>query len=711
MKIDMSRFRATFFVEAAEHLEHMEAALLQLEHAPEDGELLNTIFRAAHSIKGASTTFGVEEVGKFTHVLENLLDRLRDGKMTATSQLVELLLTSVDVIEGLIAAAKDGAPPPENLAQVFAELQKANTDQPATTTSVPTEAALPQPSITKSKTYQVTLRPSKDFFRFGQDPLLLLREIADLGTTSHLVVDRSKLPPFAELDVENCYLSWSLELTTEKPVQSINDVFLFLDGDSYYEVSEKLPGQTTETNVPPSEPSVITPEAKVAPQVSAAAVVPPAEMPANTSAVSTAKASTPAKAAPANKSSGAENETVRVDRCRLDELINQIGELVIGSSMVEQELRQRLNGVESAAMNQLAKIVRDLQEMSLSLRMVPIAGTFQKMARVIRDLGRKLNKQIDFITEGDDTELDKSVVDQIGDPLVHMVRNAADHGIETTEERIAAGKSPTGKVTLRAFQQGGNIFIEIEDDGRGLNRQKLVEKAIERGIISASDHLSDTEICNLIFHPGFSTAAQITDVSGRGVGMDVVRRNVEALQGSVTIRSVFGKGSTITVRLPLTLAILDGLLVGLDNETYVVPLLSVVESIRIETKEIRQVVGAGEVILLRGEVVPLVRLDRVLKTNSENDEQSGLLVIVEDQGKRFALMVDELLGQQQVVLKNLETNFCKVPGVAAATILGDGRVALILDIFGVAAMHGQRGVRASGYLNAAACEVSHVVNA
>ncbi len=395
------------------------------------------------------------------------------------------------------------------------------------------------------------------------------------------------------------------------------------------------------------------------------------------------------EAAP-NTGRGAELETVRVDRQRLDDLINQIGELVIGASMVEQEVNVIASGRSLESLSALGKIVRDLQEMSLSLRMVPIAATFQKMNRVIRDVAKKVGKKINFVTEGDDTELDKTVVDQISDPLVHMVRNAADHGIEKPEDRIAAGKPEEGQVKLRAFQQGGNVYIELHDDGRGLNRKLILEKAIERGLVAPDANLSDSEICGLIFQPGFSTAKEVTDVSGRGVGMDVVRRNVEALQGSVTIRSEEGKGSVLTVRLPLTLAILDGLLIRLSEEVFVIPLLSVIESICVTSREIKTIVGIGEVIQLRGEVVPLLRLHRILNIHEQDDHHDrSLVVIVEDQGRRLALRVDELLGQQQVVIKNLETNFRKVPGVAGATILGDGRVALILDVYGISTLKSQ----------------------
>ncbi len=687
MQIDMGQFRAAFYVEAAEHLQHMEAALLQLENAPRDTELLNTIFRGAHSIKGASTTFGIDEVGRFTHVLENLLERLRDGIVDTTSELIELLLTSVDIIDGLVANAKDGAPMPENMEQVLNELRRVNGQAGNESAAKPQAATVA--AVQLRNAYRVTLQTSREFFRFGQDPLLLLRELFELGTVSKIDVDDKSLPLLAEIEPEQCYLSWVLELVTPQPEQSIHDAFMFLDAGSKYSVEAiELPKPIATTTAQVS-PKTISDVSASAPANTAGSPVSTAETPVVSASPDTEKRSgadrrtggaTPQKA-------GGENETVRVDRQRLDELINQIGELVIGASMVEQEILSIAGGRGLESMSGLGKIVRDLQEMSLGLRMVPIAATFQKMNRVIRDVAKKVGKQINFVTSGDDTELDKSVVDQISDPLVHMVRNAADHGIETPEDRIAAGKPAEGVVSLRAYQQGGNIYIELIDDGKGLDRKRITEKAIERGLIQPDTNLSDADICNMIFQPGFSTAKEVTDVSGRGVGMDVVRRNVESLQGSVSVKSIEGKGSTMTVRLPLTLAILDGLLVRLSDEVFVIPLLSVIESISVRAKEIHKIVGVGEVISLRGEIVPLLRLHTLLNIAPRDEgDQQGLLVIVEDQGRRLALRVDDLIGQQQVVIKNLETNFRKVPGVSGATILGDGHVALILDIFGLSTL-------------------------
>lgn len=682
MQIDMSRFRATFFVEAAEHLEHMEAALLQLENLPDDSELLNTVFRAAHSIKGASTTFGMEDIGKFTHVCENLLDRMRDGLISVNSDVVEVLLASVDVIQGLVAAAKDGVPLPDNLESTLAELNRIN--GVTALAALPEQAAKTEPP-TQQRSVRVTFAPSYDFFRFGQEPSLIIREFHELGEVTSATLDISRLPVLEEMDPESCYLGWSIELNTTADDNKLGEVFMFLDDASTYQI---------QTLSAPAALSDETPE-NVQTTSDAGSAVASTEATALTTTSSGSNASQPPAAE--NRETGgannrpavvaAESETVRVDRARLDEMINQIGELVIGTSMVQQELRNLTGGTESVAMDQLAKIVRDLQEMSLSLRMIPIAATFQKMARVVRDLARKLDKKIDFTTEGEDTELDKSVVDQIGDPLVHMVRNAADHGVESVEDRLASGKPATGNIHLKAYQQSGNIFIEIHDDGRGLDRSRILRKAVERGLVPPDAQLSDNEISNLIFEPGFSTAEKVTDVSGRGVGMDVVRRNVEALQGSVSIRSEAGRGSVITVRLPLTLAILDGLLVRLDQEVYVLPLLAVVETISVQQGDVNVLAGGGEVVVVRGEVLPVIWLRRVLNVPSNTSEETaGLLVIIEEQGRRFALVVDDLMGQQQVVIKSLETNFQKVPGVAGATILGNGRIALILDPFAVASM-------------------------
>lgn len=397
--------------------------------------------------------------------------------------------------------------------------------------------------------------------------------------------------------------------------------------------------------------------------------------------------------APANKpkAQGHEmKETVRVDRSRLDELVDMIGELVIGEAMVRQEVEELAGDAEVESLTQLGRTVRELQEMSLSLRMVPIAATFQKMHRIVRDVSRKLGKQVNFQVEGEETELDKTMVDQLGDPLMHMVRNAVDHGIEMPDARTAAGKPAEGNVTLRAFLRNGNFFIELVDDGKGLDREKILQKAVERGVVQAADceTMPDADVWMLVFAPGFSTAAVVTDVSGRGVGMDVVKRAIEALNGSIEVESTAGNGSVFRVRLPLTMAIVDGLSVSLGTETFILPLVSVVESVRPRAQEIKTIVGRGEVVQVREETIPLVRLHRVFNRPArELDPARALVVIVETDGRRLAVLVDELLGQVQAVMKSLETNYEKVPGIAGATILGNGEVAFILDVQGIAKLH------------------------
>ena len=472
------------------------------------------------------------------------------------------------------------------------------------------------------------------------------------GTISDVNLETSELPSLAQMDPEACYLSWTLTLEAECPEDQIRDVFTFADDDTVVEI---VPRKSTAAE-DSAEPA-----------------------PAVNSESDSKKKTPPAKAATAPH-----RESVRVNGERLDEMINQIGELVIGISMVEQEWAGMHPGSDSAAIVQLSKIVRDLQEQSLSLRMVPVAATFQKMARIVRDLSSKLDKQVVFEVSGEETELDKTVVDQIGDPLIHMIRNSVDHGIESPEDRVAAGKSPEGHVSVRAYHQGGNIYIELKDDGKGLSLDAIRNKAVSRGIINADDKLSRQEICDLVFHAGLSTAEHVTDVSGRGVGMDVVRRNIGELKGSVTLTTEVGVGTTVTVRLPLTLAILDGLLVRLGSEVYVVPLLSVVESFRPRADEVKRLANDMKVVQVRGEIVPILPLHDVLNIEGAvTDPSQGLLVIVEDHDTKFALLVDDLLGQQQAVIKNLEANFRKVCGIAGATILGDGRVALIVDIVGL----------------------------
>jgi two-component system, chemotaxis family, sensor kinase CheA len=960
MQLDMAKFRDTFFAEAADHLAAIEAILLRLEGSSSDLEAFDEIFRSVHSIKGAAEMFGLAELGRLAHGLESLLDRLRRGEIEFAAELLEQLLQATDLLRDLVRVGKAGAPPPpiDAMLDVLARF--------GTGASNPPTASLGESRSARDARgdYRIHFAPSRDVFAAGIDPLRLLRDVVDRGEILDCTVDAGALPDLDHLDPEECFLSWSLTLRTERSVDAILNVFAGLDGDSAVSIepvavresdptrrmaeavrapsSQKLFGgylvdiglvtvpQVVDAldrqlaSQPPfgqvcvregkltvetlfeilnssklndmrigatavalrhlsgkdvqailalqraqrkplgeilvelgtitalqlqdalvgykalaapsqadiglearslatthvaagSQPSddllenkelIVefvteadehlesaeqhllalerTPNDRAAldalyrafhtvkgtssffnlrditklahaaedllnaardgtreltgasfdlafasvdglkrqlerlkaaiargdarfsrdPQVEQLVARFAALTGATASSfkthpadvitpklVAVTETETPAPLPARPEGERPDKEIVRVDRDRLDKLINIIGELVIGESMVRQEFAELPIGAvrESRALPQLHMIVRDLQELSLSLRMMPIGGTFQRMARIIRDLGKRLGKQIRFSSLGEETELDKTVVDLIGDPLMHMVRNAADHGIEMPDVRIAAGKPAHGTITLRAFHQSGNIYIEIEDDGKGLDRDAILRKAVERGLVRDGIAIPDSEVYQLIFQPGFSTAKEVTDISGRGVGMDVVRRNVEALQGSISLRSTIGKGSVMTVRLPLTLAILDGLTVSLGDQVFIVPLLSVVESLRPHRSDLKTVAGKGEVVMVRGEVVPLLRLYRVFNMPARaTDPSEGLLVLVENDRNKCAILVDELLGQSQVVIKNLEANFRKVDGIASATILGDGRIALILDVDGLTRMTDKR---------------------
>ncbi|MEN6498549.1 MAG: chemotaxis protein CheA [Thermoguttaceae bacterium] len=656
MQIDMQRFHAAFFDEAAEHLTAMEEALLSLERTPEEPELLHSIFRAAHSIKGASGTFGFADIAHFTHHLESLLDRMRDGEITPTRDLVELLLHSADTLGALVAAAKDGGPLPAEVESITQSLEKSLGRGREGTPLPAAKVAVPVPVSQELAEYRVTFVPGPDLMRHGMDPLLILRDLAEVGELLEIVADTSRIPDLRDLAPEECYLGWTVRLRTGRSQEDVQAVFIFVE-DSSQVVVEKLTPAPVRSEASPGEPS-------------------PAAAPV-------AKSVSPCQ----SRTRSLECSSIRVSVEKVDELINLVGELVIAQSMVNQAVSQippeALPAMQEA-LGAMSRSTRDLQERVMAVRMVPLASVFRRFPRVVHDLAGTLEKQIAVGIAGEDTELDKQMIEQIGDPLTHLVRNAVDHGIESPQERQAAGKSPEGKIGLRAYHEGGTVVIEVSDDGRGLDRERIHRKAIAQGLVKAEEPLTDEQIHTLIFAPGFSTAEQVTDVSGRGVGMDVVKRNIEALNGSVSIESQRGQGSTFRIRLPLTLAILDGLAVSLNNEIYILPLLAVVESFQPKPDDVKTINGKGEVILVRGKAVPLVRLHRIFHVPAQvTDPTKGLIVILENQGKRLGLLVDELLGQMQVVMKSLEANYQKVEGISGATILGDGHVAFILDVPGL----------------------------
>jgi len=675
MTLDLAQFHETFFEESFEALGSMEAALLKLSAGEADGELINTIFRVAHSIKGGSATFGFTDVAAFTHTLETLLDQLRSGQRQVQSSIVDILLRSVDVLREMLSATQRKQPAdPAMAAGLHAELQaivKSPTGSPAPVvaklaTVAPPAVAPPGSSPAEAiRGWRIRLVPGARMMEHGNDPLRMMRELATLGTLVTRA-DAGKVPTLAELDPEVCLLSWDMELRSEVELVAVEQIFEWAVGECTLSI---------EPLSPVDSPAVPVPAAAVAPALAPQEVAAPKP-----------KAKAPAAAEAARAPSG-EGGSIRVSIEKIDELLNSVGELVITQSVCSQ-LAATLEGRQANdlrnALVQFERHMRALQESVMRVRMLPIASIFNRFPRMIRDLGQRLGKKLELKMSGDQTELDKTVLEKIGDPLVHLVRNAVDHGIEMPDKRRAAGKDEQGTISLHAYHKGGNVIVEVSDDGAGLNRERILTKARERGLVGADEELSDDKILNLIFAPGFSTADVVSDVSGRGVGMDVVRRNINEIGGHVQLYSTPGKGSMVRIRLPLTLAILDGQLARVGKEIYIVPIVSIVETIQIRRDQVSSLAGKAELLRLRDEYIPIVRLYELFGTQADHtDLVNGLLMIVEADGKRVGLFVDELMSQQQVVIKSLETNFRQVTALAGATMLGDGHVALILDIPGV----------------------------
>ena len=717
MSNDFAQFQDAFFEEAGEHLAIVEEGLLALEQHPEDLDLLNKIFRSAHSIKGTSGMFGFNDVAQFTHKMETLLDLLRNGQKIVTPLIADLLLRSTDCLKTLIEAAGTGAPvDSETLQRLTTELaasQSASGSQPMPPASGAPKTAF-APTGPQLHSYTIAWTPPDWLFQRGLDPLQIFKELADLGTLSQVTVDVTKLPELAAMDPEKCYLSWTMKLETAKDRQVVDAAFEFVREDSVLTIEER---ETVSVKREAQDARRTTNDAsRETSDVDGAEPKPLGEILVESGVVSREtldnalaqqkrvgqilveqKAATPQQVEQAlqkqkQQESAAQSKktdttSIRVDTDKIDKLINLVGELVITQSMLSDlgsrfELNQL--SVLLERIDQLERNTREIQERVMSIRMLPIGTAFSRFPRLVRDLSAKAGKKIQLVLSGEETELDKTVIESIGDPLTHLVRNSADHGLEPPEERLDNNKPEIGTIRLNAFHEGGSICITVEDDGRGLNRDKIVAKAVKLGLLGENEKLSDDQIWPLIFKPGFSTAEKVTDVSGRGVGMDVVRRNIEALGGTISIKTAPGKGTIFTLKLPLTLAIIEGMTVRVGKETYIVPLLSILESIQPKAGAIKTVVGKGELINVRETYLPMMRMYEAFSLQPEHTEPTkAILLILEAEGERVAVMVDEILGQQQVVIKSMEQNFRKVDGVAGATILGDGTVGFILDVRGL----------------------------
>jgi len=732
--------KVTFFQECAELLGDLETNLLALETGEGDIETINAVFRAVHSVKGGAGAFGLEDLVRFAHVFETLMDALRSGRKDCDDVTVKTLLRASDVLADHIAAAQGTGAPVDaaRSAGLVAELEFLTHGQAApAVAAAPVAAAdeddfgfkpltldladfgapaelpslnlpaldlpsldLPDLAAPSAAGWRIVFRPHPRLYASANDVSLLLRELTRLGQTS-VELDASGLPSLDALEAEDAHLIWTIDLTGDASEAAVRDVFDFVEMDCDLSITA-LGGATPSAEIslpPPSVPDAAPAEpefdiaallAKAAAPVEAPAPAPvvaaPEPMVVAAPAAPAPKPVAPAAPAAAPSAPAAVAPvTIRVDLDRVDRLINVVGELVIQQAMLAQRVME--SGLARSSdialgLEDLELLTRDIQDSVMAIRAQPVKSVFQRMPRLVREVAEMTGKRVRLVTSGEDTEVDKTVVERLAEPITHMLRNAIDHGLESPEEREAAGKPAEGTVRLAALHRSGRIVIEISDDGKGINRPRVRGIAVDRGLIAEDAVLTDDEVDNLIFLPGFSTAETITDVSGRGVGMDVVRRSIQALGGRISISSNPGKGSTFTLSLPLTLAVLDGMVVSAAEQTLVAPLSAIVESLTPRVEDIHHVGGHDAVIRFREEFVPMVDVGRVMGFREDATPLTGgvVMIVETEAGSRAALLVDAINGQRQVVIKSLETHYRHVDGVSAATILGDGSVALILDI-------------------------------
>ena len=663
INIDLSQFHDVFFEECSEGMEVMESGLLNLT-SDSDSEVINTIFRAAHSIKGGGGTFGFSEISDFTHGMETILDEMRNGKLAVTPEAVELLLAALDCLRHMVQCSKDKKTIDQALvSELHERLESFISDSASSVPAQVTESSSVSNDTQEQDAvavWNIAFYPHTNMFYTGNDPFRLIRELQCLGDLD-ITVNHERLPEFSKMDPQNCYLGWDMVLKGNVSLDQITEIFEWVEDDCDLEITQQK--DIVET-------------------------VAEAEEVVEVQTRSTDEPKTGRRRADKPGFSNQESTSIRVGINKVDGLVNLVGELVITQSILSRvcnDLGLEKNEKLNECLDQLERNTRDLQEQTMGIRMLPIDFAFQRLPRIVHDLSLSLGKKVELKFSGETTELDKTVLEKIGDPLMHLVRNALDHGIETPDVRVASGKSEKGLISINAYHQGGNIIIEISDDGAGLNSEKIINKAREKGLLEKNEELTEAQIQNLIFSPGFSTATIISDVSGRGVGMDVVRRNMNDLGGTVEVASKTGKGSLFTIRLPLTVAILEGQMISVADQVFIVPLLSIIESLQVNEKEINAVANESELYPYRDEYISVIRLRKVFNIHSDDEEEDrvGLLVVIDIGGRRVGLYVDDVVGQQQVVIKSLDQNYQQVPGIAGATVLGDGAVALIIDVLGL----------------------------
>lgn len=646
MSLDLSQFHATFFAESLEGLNHVEQQLLDIERVGHDRNAMDAIFRAIHSLKGSAGSLGFGVIAELAHEMESVLDRMRQGLMPAAAENTNVLLRGVDCLRHWLVAAEAGEPVEavtgaDLVRELQLLLQRSGADGAR-------GAAVADSKPLGKQKYVIVFRPARDFFHSGNDPARFIDELAQLGRLDS-TADLSALPSMDAFDPTACYLAWRIVLETEASANDIREVFDWVSNSCALEIEL---AREAENRVAGLETQVV--------------------------------GGGETGAAAARRDSSLVTMHVRTDK--IDDLVNLVGELVITHTMLKQSIRH-LDAIKDArsvsVFAQLERNVQDIQERVLAIRMMPVSHVFGRFPRLVRDLGLQLGKAIELKLSGEQSELDKSVIEQLIDPLTHLVRNALDHGIEVPAERLAAGKSAKGTLSLHAEHRGGRFVITVSDDGRGIDAKKVRQRAVESGLLdagSADAELDEAATHALLLKPGFSTAREVSNLSGRGVGLDVVSQNVRKLGGSLEIASQAGRGTTFTINLPLTLAIVDGMIVGVSGERYIIPITFIRECLQVSAVQLQSVVGQGQVLHLRGEYIPVLKLGDLCALKSDAQATQPVLVVLEAENRAIALQVDDLLGQDQVVIKSLEANYRKVEFMAGASILGDGRVALILDV-------------------------------
>jgi two-component system chemotaxis sensor kinase CheA len=703
----LDQLKGTFFDECSEALQQIELGLSDLREGAASDDTINAVFRSVHSVKGGAGIFGFDDLVKFAHVLETVLDAMRSGKLASSQDIVDTLLQANDVLSDLIGMSRSGeAIPAEYGSECRASLERilqanmsgeewgdggsaapadfdgldfmpVRADQFDTVDEQPAE-----------QEYRIVVRPKADLLKKANEPLYILRELRKLGTLE-LNAETDRLPLLTDMEPDRPYLGWTGTLRTTAPVAQIHEVFEFVLDDCDLEIEAVQVASAAW----PSETVADTSAADMTEAAASDSTGPVAPMPETTASspplAPTLEAETP-EAGPQprstpSKASAAGATTTRVELEKIDRMVNMVGELVIAQAMLGQVVHTLPEDISGRLVQVLEEVVhhtRELKDSVMSMRAQQVSAVFQRMPRLVRELAAKTGKKARLEMVGENTEVDRSIIERLGDPLTHIIRNAVDHGIEKPEVRAAAGKPEEGTVRLAAEHRGGRIVIEVSDDGAGINPERVLKKARDRGLVSSDASLTEDEIDNLVFLPGFSTAGSVSDISGRGVGMDVVRRNIQDLGGRISVKSERGRGMTIQLALPLTLAVMDGMVIRVRRETYVMPMSSIVECLRPPASDIHSLLGTSGMLQLRGNLVPLVHLSQLLDIAGTNTASDERVVIISDagDGARFGIVVDELCGHQQVVVKSIEESYGSVPGIAGATILGNGRVAFILDI-------------------------------